>query len=443
MSPKAIKNTFYNLKKLISTPNITQLKDIYKGKTALCLSAGPSLRENIEIIKNNQDKFVIFAVNPTIKLLSANGIKPDFIVNIETTNTSIQFQTINPEEYYFIMEAFTGKEVYSLKTKKTFSYVSDTNFANPWLNNCLDNKENLKTLGTVSYTALMSAYLMGFKKIILCGQDLAYQDGRCYAQGSQYEELECVFDETKNKYVIRAKDFDKYAQSFKSDNYSDEFYKNCANKVINFLNNSLYTVISQDGRKIPTQTGYAIFIDWFKQAAIEMKKERPEIELINSSVGGAQIDGFENLPLKDLVDDLPVVEKLNLDNYTPNFNKEKIKLKIELLVKKLTLYKNVVCEHIEICEKLLKEITIKKVFTSNILKMIQKQDNLIAELASSKKDVDLRYIIFFSLCKYSDVLKDDCFINIEEAQKTINSVIKISKEANDIYEIILKTLADC
>jgi len=443
LSPRAIQNTFKSLKKIISCPDITQLKDVYKGKTAILLSAGPSLKDNIEIIKNNQDKFVIFAVNPTIKLLQASGIKPDFISVIETADTTMQLSTIDTKDYYFIMEAFTNEITRSIETRKVFNYISTMNFVNPWLRSCMKLTGELETMGTVSYTTLMSAYLMGFKKIILCGQDLAYKDGRCYAKGSQFEELECVFDEAQNKYVIKAKDFEKYAQSFKSNTNDMNFCRNAAKRHINFLNGNIYTATAQDGGKIPTQTGYALFIEWFERAAQRMKKENPDIELINSSIGGALIRGFDTIPLSEVVEKLEPVEKLNLDNYEGNYDINYIKLKFKLLYEKLSVYVGFLHELLEVSQKLLKEINIKRTFTNNILKLIKKQDDLLMALINSKKDSDLKHIIFYSLCKYADIMSNpDSFKDVQTAKKSVEAIIQISKEADLVFGICLKSLAD-
>ena len=94
---------------------------MYKGKTAIILCAGPSLKENIEIIKQNQDKFVIFALNPTLKTLKEAGIVPDFIVAIESKNIISQFDGIETEKSYFICEAFVNYQLTKLKKRKLFN----------------------------------------------------------------------------------------------------------------------------------------------------------------------------------------------------------------------------------------------------------------------------------------------------------------------------------
>ena len=245
LGPLATINTLSNIRKIISTPLVSSLKDIYKDKTALVASAGPSLAENIETIKKNREKFVLFAVGPSLKLLNKNGIEPDFLCIAEAMDTSAQIEDICLENINLIFEPFSNSYLWDLKTKNKFLYFSKDNFLDDWLANVLEiNISNNKTIGTVSYLALSSAKTMGFKKIILCGQDLAFKDGKCYA----------------------------------------------------------------------------IFIKHFENFA----KENSELELINSSAGGAQIDGFINLPLDKVLNDCPVIEKMQIPVCTLSYNYKKI-----------------------------------------------------------------------------------------------------------------------
>ena len=49
------------------------------------------LTENIEKIKANRDKFVIFAVNKVLRTLEANGITPDFAVCLDASAISATY----------------------------------------------------------------------------------------------------------------------------------------------------------------------------------------------------------------------------------------------------------------------------------------------------------------------------------------------------------------
>ncbi len=444
-APKAIFNSFKNLKNIIKNPNIQDLKDLYENKdmTALCLSAGPSLKENIEIIKENQDKFIIFAVNPTIKLLQQYNIKPDFIVDIEVGDTVRQFDTINTKDYYFILESFCSFIISQMETKKTFNYISDANFINPWIRDCLKIDDDLKTLGTVSYTALMSAYIMGFDRIILCGQDLAYKDGKCYAKGSQFEDLECIFDEKEQKFKIITTNFEKYASSFKTERNTQEKANQVAENNLKFLNSNIYTVKSQDGKNIPTQTGYALFIDWFSKASEELKEKKPNIKLINSSNGGAQIDGFENIDLKNIIPQLKPVKKPNLDNYEANIDKPFVKNKIQLMKEKLEIFNSAIEELASLVQKILKELEIKKVFTQNSKKLIQKQEELLYQIISLKKDNDLKLVTLVFLHNFAEIIKTDYKKEIKTTNEALKKILDQALFTKKYINSYIKDLTNC
>ena len=70
----------------MNSKTVYKLSDLYGsfiGQTALIIGAGPSLAENIQIIKENREKYVIFAVNKVLRTLIENGIFPDFVVCLD------------------------------------------------------------------------------------------------------------------------------------------------------------------------------------------------------------------------------------------------------------------------------------------------------------------------------------------------------------------------
>ena len=56
-----------NIPNLFEEIPLARLKDTYKGKTAVVVSAGPTLDRNIEILKKQRDKYVLFAVGTALK----------------------------------------------------------------------------------------------------------------------------------------------------------------------------------------------------------------------------------------------------------------------------------------------------------------------------------------------------------------------------------------
>ncbi len=440
-APQALNNTYANLKKVLNLPYVMQYKDIYKGKTALIISAGPSLKDNIETIKNNKDKFVIFCVNVAMEYVINSGIEPDFIIDIEAAGADYQYKDIDISNSYLILEPFSHYLKYDIQAKKVITYISKNNFLNGWLRSGLEIDDNLETMGTVSYTALDCAYIMGFDKIILIGQDLAYKDGQCYAKGSRYEDLECVFDEKQNKYVIQARDFEKYAQKLLGKS-SDAVFKYAKNYIAN-LNKNIYTIKSQNNTYLPTQAGYALFVEWFEKVAQRYKKEKPDIKLINSSTGGAQINGFENICLSDAVKNSEKIEKHELSNCTVKYRKEVILNKIKEHLEGLYVYDNYAKDVQKYCEKFLNELKTKKVITSNALKYMKKHNDSLNMLLNYQKNQDWRiYLARFSYL-ILPLIEEDFSKDITTTKYTMEKLLKIYNNIVKTNEFAIQKLTDC
>ena len=442
-APSCFSNSLLNLKHIIRNPKISDLKDVYKGKTAIILCAGPSLNDDIELIKENQDKFVIFALNPTLKLLNKHKIKPNFIVAIENTDIVEQFCELKLDRSYLIMEAFSYHWILLNKFRKTFSYISNDNFFNYWIRDCLKLNDCLETKGTVSYTALMSAFIMGFEKIIITGQDLAYKDGLCYSRDCHFGELDCVFDEKEKQYKIIAKDFEKFSKAFKTAKTTPEKEIRLANKYLERLNKNICTVKSQDGKQLPSKTDYAIFIKCFEQAALELKKANPNLELINSSKGSAQIDGFENISLSEVIKGLEPVEKLNLDCHKGKFDPDYVLSKTKKLLEQLQNFQKLRDELVLVNEKIIKELQNKNIFTQNAQALMKKHTQIFSSILELSKEKDVDFIINVFLHRIKECFEMNYFSDIETAKKALE---KINENFNRLEGVIkngIKGLSNC
>ena len=390
IAPFATFNTLQNLEKITKTPLVSSLKDLYKDSCALIASAGPSLKDNIETIKKYRDNFILFAVGPALKLLEKNGIIPDFLCIVEALDTSTQINDIDLSKTNLIFEPYSSSYLWDLKVKNRFLFFSKENFLNDYLANTLNiDISNNRAIGTVSYCALSSAKIMGFKKIILCGQDLAFKDGQCYAKGSVYEDLECVFNPELNKYEIRAKDYEQYkkkllAKKYLDGKYADYFAKN----YINRLNSTIYSVLGQDGKMLPTQACYAIFIKYFEEFA----KNNQNLDLINSSTGGAQIKGFKNLALEQVMLETNEAQKVQIPCQIPQYDQSKIiKIKQEMIKVYTELQeKTAPLENLQ--NEIIKEFSRRKVQNKTIEKNQQKIILVLNEIV--EKYYNLSYVMF-------------------------------------------------
>ncbi len=441
IAPLATLNTIQNLEKITKTPLVSSLKGLYKDSCALIASAGPSLKDNIEIIKKYRDNFILFAVGPALKLLEKNGIIPDFLCIVEALDTSTQINDIDLSETNLIFEPYSSSYLWDLKVKNRFLFFSKENFLNDYLANTLNiDISNNKAIGTVSYCALSSAKIMGFKKIILCGQDLAFKDGQCYAKGSAYEDLECIFNSELNKYEIRAKDFETYKEKLMSKKYLDNKYADYyAKSYIKKLNSTIYSVLGQDGKMLPTQACYAIFIKYFEKFA----KNNQNLDLINSSLGGAQINGFKNLALEQVMLETNEVQNKEIPYQIPQYDQsEIIKIKQEM-IKTFAELQEKITPLEELQNEIIKEFSRRKVQNKIIEKNQQKIISILNEII--KKYYNLAYIMF--LCtsytnRYFENLKkinskNDVNIYLKLQNKNLNLLKALKTRIEDAKSFLL------
>ena len=331
-----ILKTFKNIPKLVNEVPVSEFKDFFKGKTAVVVSAGPTLDRNIETLKKYRDNYVLITVGTAMKALSANGITPDFLCIIEANDCSKQIAGLDLSEVNFITEPYAHPNLRKFKYKNVYTHTSQNLPVNELWRDLSDTDiSEYYSKGTVSYTALNVARILGCSKIVLVGQDLAYIEGQCYSKDSAYKDLVCKYNEESKKWEITAKDFESFCLSL--GNYDDpEIRKQKAIDRIHALNSALYHVKGINGDMIPTESVYAAFI----QPLSEYTQGYPDREYINTSLVGAQIDGFKNMPLDEALEGSEKIEnrelktefKYNVQTIKDNLFKAKESLKSANLI---------------------------------------------------------------------------------------------------------------
>jgi len=207
-SERWLVNTLDNISSINNQSDylLSDLENKFIGQTAIILGAGPSLNDNIDNIKANRYKFVIFAVNKVVKYLEQNGITPDFIVCLDAGN---MVKTLDVNPVYLartncITDLRADSTIFGMNFKKIFVNFSDTDYIVSKLaktNSCMKIYESG---GTSTLLALISAAKMGFSKIIIAGIDLAFKNDVIYADGSTINRVtpdEIVVDSVKKNLV--------------------------------------------------------------------------------------------------------------------------------------------------------------------------------------------------------------------------------------------------
>lgn len=241
---------------------LSDLAGRFIGQTALIAGAGPSLNDNISKIQANRNKFVIFAVNKSVKYLLQNGITPDFVVCLDARNMVNTLGGFNDQlsKSNCIMDIRSDKAISSLGFGKIFVSFAETDFFAQKLTEYHNDLKFYESGGTAASLALTAAVKLGFSKIVLTGVDLAFKDNTVYANGEMMNRVsqeEIIVDNVKKPLI----------------------------KVRSVNNDMVYS-----------RGDYEAFVHHFE----ELIKSLNYSEIYNTTSFGAYIEGVKNVSFEDL-----------------------------------------------------------------------------------------------------------------------------------------------
>ena len=426
------KNLINNIPVLLNEPPLHHYKGVYKGKTALIAGAGPSLDRNIDIIKKNRDKFIIFTVGTALKSFLSNDIIPDFLCIIELYDCSKQIKDVDLSEVNYIIEPYSNPVLHKVNSKRIFSHITNNADINKlWAEMCKFDNSDYYSSGTVTFSAMDTARILGCSKIVTVGLDLAFSKDRCYSKDSIYKDLVFDYDENNNLKIV-AKDFKAFADAL-FPNGTEEEKTLHANNRINDLNENLFYVKGITGEMLPTYKDYALFIQHFTKYS----KMFPDVDFINCSMTGAQIDGFKNEELGVLTESLPViVDKEINENY--EYDTDSIVLNLNKYSDSLNKYHGVLQNGRNGIEQFIQKLDVNPERTIpcedeiNIFKALVNVFNMIITDDKNK--------LFYCISMEN---KYDCEEKIYKTDvKSIQSMINSLKELRLYYDICLAHITE-
>jgi hypothetical protein len=263
-------NSLANLPKILETDNIIKSKKvIFKGVPIILVAAGPSLQdelENLRYIKENGLAY-IFSVGSAIKSLVANHIYPDAactydpnlhnfkvfedIVNQNITTIPLVFGS---SVGYETLEKYPGPLLHMILNQDTVSqYYLGKEQIIP--------QEIINDAPTIAIVTLNLLIKLGCSSIILVGQNFGFRNNQYYSSGIQYT--------------------------------------NRSNELTEKEQSDLILYEGADGGEITSNKG---FIDAKIQMELYLGNLPAELEIINSTKGGAKIAHTRFVPLSELIE---------------------------------------------------------------------------------------------------------------------------------------------
>jgi hypothetical protein len=240
---------------MLNQTDIYQMQERLKqedlsGVPVIIVAAGPSLDKNIKELKKAKGKSLIITVDAALRAMQKVGIRPDlgmsvdarvpdrFFEGVDISSTPFLFAPISKES---LVEQHKGRHIYE-------GYPNDI-FRDAAIDETGYEITILKSGGSVSTVAYTLALSLGIKTIIFIGQDLAFTGGKSHNGNLGMSEKE-------NK------------------EYLD-------NRVI-------VTVEGNDGTMLETDFQMDMYRKWIENA---IKRNPPDIRVINATEGGSKIEG--------------------------------------------------------------------------------------------------------------------------------------------------------
>lgn len=328
-----------NFKYIANGIPATVLRDKYKGKPAIIVSAGPSLEKNIDELKRVQDDFFIIVGGRTLRSVLDKGIMPSAIVNVDPSERNYNLVRGYIEETNIPLVFYEGtneKIVCNHNGMKIFftqkSFIKD--IAEVEMNNYTFG-------GSVAHISTAFAYDMGCSPIIFIGQDLAYTNDQMYSN---------ISTDLGNPNTLKAPK------------------ENGNNIWVEGMNNDKL-------RTDPVMYGFKQSMENY----VELTKGNTLY--INATEHGARINGTLEMPLKEVIEvyggnKITPLDKIELD-YKVDIKKNALNMlqDSKKSAKAIIDFCQDACKNVEILEKYYDNKNLKKV--DNILLELNKLDNKI------------------------------------------------------------------
>lgn len=402
-----ITNTMKNIRYLYHSNVITDLMGKFPRNTpAIIVAAGPSLDKNIEELKRAKGKAVIFAVDTAMKYLLSHDIIPDFIVTLDPKKSMKHLQDPRCSQIPMFCR-FDSRPSHLSSNQKNLIFYNLEGYIKTVYKRLGKETGTLHSGGSVATGAFSICETLGFQRIILVGQDLAYAGDVTHAGGVSVD------------------------------------YSNAGS--------SLEIVEDIYGKPIKTRYDWYVYIKWFEDAIDLFDGE----EVIDATEGGAKINGTTIMTLKAAIDQYCVAEidcNRVVSRLEPTIKKNEIPLLFQLI-------KQDICELDEInahaknalvlCDRLINKYKKSILDTPSSIQNNQKlsdyNNSMEAKPVYELIDWDIAAATsdqLSGLYQYSKDAKKDKLATYEQAKTIYKAIIESANRIKLLYTDGMKELED-
>lgn len=276
----------------LQAPSAHHLAGKFQGVPAFIVGAGPSLNHAIGAIHMAREKGIVIAVNSAGRALDRVGVAPHILGCIESIDVSRLFLDVSYLDRVVRVASFTAHpNVLRAGSGPLLTLYEHLPYiAGPFQD--VFDAPGFPVCASVSTAMFSLAVRMGCNPIVFLGQDLAYPNGHCYAQGTAYEDARveassdgCSLVHERPAVMVQTH------EAANSQLVSEE---------------PLEEVPAWGGQgTVSSVPQFAQIRLWLSRAVQLLRENQSETRFINASVGGAHMEGWEDLPLEQVLAGLP------------------------------------------------------------------------------------------------------------------------------------------
>ncbi|WP_281745329.1 motility associated factor glycosyltransferase family protein [Thermanaerovibrio acidaminovorans] len=178
-----IRHGALNLPRILEGVDGKDLVRIWKDRPAVCVASGPSLKRNVDLLKGNEDRFLIVACDTALLPLLRRGIVPHAVTTIER---NLMYEVWMPSVLEEFPEECRGILLVSQSVSEpitagrwpgpVFVVGKMDSPADMWLVNDVLKKNTMLSGMSVAHMSMCFAVGVGASKVALIGQDLSFDD---------------------------------------------------------------------------------------------------------------------------------------------------------------------------------------------------------------------------------------------------------------------------
>ncbi len=280
---------------------------------AIIVAAGPSLDKNIEELKRAEGKAFILVADSAVKTLLNHGIHFDAYISVDAMKSTRHVDYDECKSVPLLCGFMSNYGVTSLHQGKKI-WVAGWRCIETFYDEQGHAFQPINIGGSVANSAFSVCEKLGFQKIVLVGQDLAY-DGEITHAGQIVKRI--VNEEIGQREI-------------------EGWY----------------------GGKVRSRYDWIIYRDWFER----MIQQLPEVQVIDATEGGALIHGSEVMTLAEVVDRYCTTSfsmRQLFEQMTPTFNEQEyseVREKIHHMKEEIKNIRREAIEAVIICDEVINSI---------------------------------------------------------------------------------------